>query len=112
MSKPTEVNGGFTHEAFESLTAEANQLREEAARLRAELLELRGALDAAREEVKDKEAITAERDAYRKSLQALTWKDFTFTDEEIVDLVENGVTLDQKFFEDLEREMRSLESQQ
>ncbi len=112
MSKPIEVNGGFTNEAFELLTAEATQLREEAVRLRAELLEMRGALDAAREELKDKGAITAERDAYRKSLQALTWKDFTFTEEEIADLVKNGVTLDQKFFEDLEREMRPLESQQ
>ncbi len=112
MSKPSDVNGGLSNQAFESLTAEANQLRQEVARLRAEGDELRRALDAAREELKDKAAITAERDEYLKSLHALLHEDWTFTEEEIADLEKNGVTLDQQFFDDLEREMRSLEPKQ
>jgi hypothetical protein len=109
MSKPSDVNGGLTNQAFESLRAEADQLRQEAAHLRAERDELRCALDAARQE---KTAIAAERDDYKKSLYAVLHKDWTFTEEEIADLEKNGVTLDEKFFDDLEREMRALEPKQ
>ena len=121
MSIPFDLNGGLkmcdeqgrtvavvlANQAFEKLTTETNQFREEAAQLRAEVLELRRALEAAREELKDKDAITAERDGYRKSLLFLTREDFTFTAEEIADLDKNGVRIDEKFFEELERDMRA-----
>ena len=121
MSMPFDLNGGLkmcdeqgrtvavvlANQAFEKLTTETNQFRDEAARLRAEVLELRRALEAAREELKDKAAITAERDGYRKSVLALTREDFTFTAEEIADLDKNGVTLDEKFFEQLEHDLRT-----
>ncbi|HVS39257.1 MAG TPA: hypothetical protein VMS17_27115 [Gemmataceae bacterium] len=109
MSEPRDAHDGFANQAVESLTAEADQLRQEAARLRAERDELRRALDAARQE---KAAIAAERDDYKKSLYAVLHEDWTFTEEEIADLEKNGVTLDDKFFEDLEREMRALEPKQ
>jgi predicted nuclease with TOPRIM domain len=108
MSTPSDLNGihrvrdehGCTvavvlaNQAFEKLTAEAEQLRDEAARLRAQVEQLQSGL----------KAVTQERDDYLKSLHAITCKDWTFTAEEIADLDKNGVTLDEKFFEELERE--------
>ena len=49
-------------------------------------------------------------DGYLKSLHALTWEDWTITAEEIADLEKNGVEFDAKFIEELERDLRSIES--
>ncbi len=106
MSKPTEVNGGFTNEAFESLTAEANQLREETARLRARLRE---AEENTKRLEAEKAAIAAERDGYVKSLHALLHEDWTFTAEEIADLEMNGVEFTKEFIDELERDLRAME---
>jgi hypothetical protein len=100
----------LANQAFEKLTTETNQFRDEAMHLRAEVLELQRALEAAREELKDKAAIAAERDGYRKSVLFLTREEFTFTAEEIADMDKNGVRIDEKFFEELERDMRVWEA--
>lgn len=124
MSIPFDLNGGLkmcdeqgrtvavvlANQAFEKLTTETNQFRDEAMHLRAEVLELQRALEAAREELKDKAAIAAERDGYRKSVLFLTREEFTFTAEEIADMDKNGVRIDEKFFEELERDMRVWEA--
>lgn len=121
MSTPFDLNGGqkvcdeqgrtvavvLANQAFENLRAENNRLREEAARLQAEVLELQRALEAAGEELKDKTAITAERDMYLKSLHFLTREEWTFTKEEIADLDKNGVPFDEKFIQELERDLRA-----
>jgi hypothetical protein len=39
--------------------------------------------------------VEKERDAYLKALYALTRKEFSFTEEELRDLEEKGLTLDQ-----------------
>jgi chromosome segregation ATPase len=120
MSTPFDLNGGLklcdeqgrtvavvlANRAFEDLTAETNRLREEAARFQAETAELQRALDAAREELKDMAAITAERDMYLKSLHGMTREDWTFTQEEIADLEKNGVEFNEQFIEELERDLR------
>ena len=123
MSMPFDLNGGLkmcdeqgrtvavvlANQAFEKLTTETNQFRDEAARLRAEVLELRRTLETAREELREKAAIIVERDMYRKSILAMTHEDFTFTAEEIADMDKNGVRFEEKFIEELERDLRSQE---
>ena len=78
----------------------SEELAAENARLRAEVARLE----------KEKGEAEREREMYRKSLSHLLWEDFTFTQEEIDDLDKNGVTLDERFFEELERDMRAQES--
>jgi hypothetical protein len=121
MSTPFDLNGGLklcdeqgrtvavvlANQAFEDLTAETNRLREEAARAQVETAELRRALDAAREELKDKAAIVAERDLYLKSLHGMMREDWTISEEEIADLDKNGVEFNERFVEGLDRELRA-----
>ncbi len=87
-------------------TAEHDRLRREVERLRAETHDLKAALDAAREEVKDKAEVVAERDACLKSLHLLLRKDFTFTPEEIADMEKTGGPIDD-IIEEMERTLRS-----
>jgi hypothetical protein len=71
--QPTSDNGGTTsRRAAGKLSA----LCEEVTRLRAAL-----------------EEVTAERDAYRRSLAAATWKRFDFTKEELTQIERDGITL-------------------
>ena len=116
MTTPLDLNGiqrvcddqGRTvavvlaNHAFERLTAENSRLREEAA-------ELRRALDAAREELKDRAATTAQRDTYLKSLQALTREDWTVTAQEMVDLDKKGAESNRQFMDELDSDLRSLQ---
>ncbi len=106
MSKPTEVNGGFTSRgvAGESrLTAEADQLREEA-----------GAASGAASGGGGERQAAGGREGgdcggagrYLKSLHYFTRKDFTFTAEEIADLDKNGVEFTKEFIDELERDLR------
>jgi hypothetical protein len=89
-------------DAAAELTAERDRLRQEVERLRAELLEARRALDAAREELKDKAEIASECEMYRKSLEAIYAKDApSFTAEDIAEADKHGLTLDQ-FIHELE----------
>ena len=124
MSIPFDLNGGLkmcdeqgrtvavvlANQAFEKLMMECDQVRAEAARLGAEVLELRRALEMARDGLKEKAEIIAERDMYKKSILAMTHEDFTFTEEEIADMDKNGVRFDEKFIEELERELMAGES--
>jgi hypothetical protein len=81
--------GVFLHaDAAAELTAERD-------RLRAEVSELNRALDEAREELKDKAALTNERDVYLKALHKLLWKDVPFTEEDIAEWDRTGLTLNQ-----------------
>jgi hypothetical protein len=81
--------------AVAEVTAERDQLRAEVERLKTEL-------EAARREVADKTAIEAERNQYRKALSDLLKEDLSFTDEELLDLEQNGMTLEE-VIEELER---------
>lgn len=65
------------------LTAERDQLRSEVGRLDAEVAELRQALEVARQELRDKVAIMAERDRYLQALEEM-WA------EKIADADKNG----------------------
>ncbi len=107
----TPTNGAMTEaRGVEELTAENARLREEIARLRVGLGDLARLEGVVERMERERAEIAAERDGYRKSLLALTWEEFTFTQEEIDDLDKNGVTLDEQFFEELERDMRAQES--
>jgi hypothetical protein len=102
-----DLNGSS---ADDGLAAENVRLREEIARLQGELRGLKQLESDVKRLEQEKADIAAERDDYLKSLNHLLWKDFTFTAEEIADLDKNGVTLDEKFFEELEHDMREWES--
>jgi uncharacterized protein YlxW (UPF0749 family) len=113
MSTPVDLNGiqrvcddqgrsvavVLANQAFENLTAEADRLRDEAARLQAQVKELQQTLDA----------VTAERDMQLKSLYALTREDWTITAEEIAELDKNGVEFTREFIDELERDLGSSE---
>lgn len=84
MGESNELSNGLEAKAFQEVTAERD-------RLRAEVAELRRALDEARLELRDKAAITAERDQLLKSLYALWPKDDLITEEDIAEMDKNGV---------------------
>lgn len=67
--------------------------------LRTEMAELRQALDAARQEVRDKAAIMAERDLYLRELEE-------FWAERIAEVNKNGVDFGD-FLAELEQDLRS-----
>jgi cysteinyl-tRNA synthetase len=104
MTMSHDLNG---NSAGEGLAAENVRLREEVARLQGEL----GGLKQAESDVKrleqEKAEIAAERDDYLKSLYYLTRKDWTVTEEEIADADKNDVRFDERFIEELERDLRS-----
>lgn len=76
---------GEENELYNGLGAKAVQEAiDERDRLRAEVAELRHALDEARQELCDKAAITAERDLYLQQLEI-------FWSEAIADMDKNGV---------------------
>jgi DNA mismatch repair ATPase MutS len=107
MAMSHDLNGNSTGEGT---TAENIRLREEVARLQGELRGLKQLESDVKRLEKEKTEIAAERDDHLKSLYYLTRKDWTITEEEIADMDKNGVTLDEKFFEELERDMRGRES--
>ena len=107
MAMSHDLNG---NSASERLTAENLRLREEVARLQQELGGLKQLESDVKRLEREKAEIATERDDYLKSLYYLTQKDWTFTEEEIADLDKNGVRIDEKFFEELERDMRVWEA--
>ncbi len=99
MGESKELNNAATAEVVRELTAERD-------RLRAEVAELRCALDGARQEARDKNAIAAERDQYLKSLHALLSKDVHITPEDIAEMDKNGVEFG-AIIAELENDLRS-----
>lgn len=81
------------------LTVERDQLRAEVHRLHAEVAELRQTLDAARQEVRDKAAIVAERDLYLQQLEELMA-------EKIADMDKNGIDMGEVIAE-IEQDLRA-----
>jgi uncharacterized protein (DUF3084 family) len=73
------------NDTIHSLLTERDSLHQELTRLQKELAALR----------KEKEEVETERNAYQQSLQALLKEDFTFTEEEILDLQQNGIPFEQ-----------------
>ncbi|HBI43494.1 MAG TPA: hypothetical protein DDY78_11655 [Planctomycetales bacterium] len=104
MATSHDLNG---NPAGEGLAAENIRLREEVARLQGKLRGLWQLESDVKRLEKEKAEIAAERDDCLKSLYYLTRKDWTFTEEEIADLDKNGVPFDEKFIEELERDLRS-----
>jgi hypothetical protein len=104
MAAVPESNGSLT---LEGLTAENHFLRKEIVRLEGELRELTQLEAVAKRLEKEKAEIAAERDDYLKSLYYLTREDWTISEEEIADMDKNGVPFDEKFIEELERDLRS-----
>jgi hypothetical protein len=104
MATSHDLNG---NPAGEGLAAENIRLREEVARLQGELRGLKQLESEVKRLEKEKAEIAAERDLCVKSLNHLTWKDFTFTEEEIADMDKNGERFDEKFIEELERDLLS-----
>jgi predicted nucleic acid-binding Zn-ribbon protein len=99
MGEPMELNNDLETKVVQDLTAERDQLREEANRLRAEVAELRRALEQAQQEVHDKAAIVAERDLYLRELEEL-WG------EKIAEMDKNGVDFGQ-FIAELEHDLNA-----
>jgi hypothetical protein len=99
-----DLNGSS---ADDGLAAENVRLREEVARLQGELRGLKHLESDVERLEQEKADIAAERDDYLKSLYYLTRKDGTITEEEIADADKNGVRFDEKFIEELERDLRS-----
>jgi uncharacterized coiled-coil DUF342 family protein len=99
MGEPMGSNNDLPAKVVQELTAERDQLREEVARLRAEAAELRRALDAAQQEVRDKAAIVAERDLYLQELEEF-WR------ERIADMNKNGFDFGEVIAE-IEQDLRS-----
>jgi predicted nucleic acid-binding Zn-ribbon protein len=97
MGEPRESNNGPAIQALQELTAERDQLREEANRLRAEVAELKRALEQAQQELRDKAAIVAERDLYLRELEE-------FWAEKIADTDKNGMDFGE-FIAELERDL-------
>lgn len=81
--RPIDFNELALPDAARALKAERDQLRAEVGRLGAEVTELRQALEAARQEVRDRSAIMAERDRYLQALEEM-WA------EKIADADKNG----------------------
>jgi uncharacterized coiled-coil DUF342 family protein len=102
MADAADLNG----ERSADLTGERDRLRQEVVRLQAEASDLKRALDAAREEVKDKAEVVKERDACLKTLHFLLRKDVTFTAEEIADMEKTGGPIDD-IIEEMEQALRS-----
>lgn len=99
-----DLNGKPTGE---ELAAENLRLQQEVARLRGELDGLRRLeSDVKRLELENAQ-IFAERDDYRKSVLYLTRMDWTVTPEEIAEADWSGERFDEKFIEELERDLRS-----
>lgn len=92
---------------LEGLMAENARLCKEIGRLKVEARDFARLQEAMLRLERERVEVAAERDSYRKSLLALTRKEFTITQEEIDDMDKNGVTLDDRFFEELERDMRA-----
>lgn len=88
-----ESNNDLAKKVVQELTAERDRLREEVNRLRAEAAELRGALEVAQREVRDKAAIVVERDCYLEALHGLLAKDVLITPEDIAEMDKNGVDI-------------------
>ncbi|HEY7157874.1 MAG TPA: hypothetical protein VH575_28205 [Gemmataceae bacterium] len=82
----------WAQKAVQELTAERD-------RLRAEVAELRQMLDAARQELRDKAAIVAERDLYLRELEE-------FWAERIAEADKNGTDLGE-FIVELERDLHA-----
>jgi len=95
MGETMGSNNDLATKIVQELTAERDQLREESNRLRAEVAELRCALEKSQLEVRDKAAIVAERDLYLRELEA-------FWAEKVADMDKNGVDLGE-FIAELER---------
>jgi uncharacterized coiled-coil DUF342 family protein len=89
----------LTPKTVHELTTERDQLRAEADRLRAEAAELRHALDEARQEVRDKAAIMAERDLYLRELEG-------FWGEKIAEMDKNGLDFGEVIAE-MEQDLRA-----
>jgi hypothetical protein len=97
MGEPRELNNGPATQVVQELTVERDQLREDANRLRAEVAELRRALEQAQQELRDKAAIVAERDLYLRELEE-------FWAEKIADADKNSVDFGE-FLAELERDL-------
>lgn len=104
MATLHDLNG---NPAGEGLAAENVRLREEVACLQRELNGLKQLESDVKRLEKEKAEIAAERDDYLKSLYYLMRKDWTVTEEEIADADKNGERFDEKFIEELERDLRS-----
>jgi hypothetical protein len=107
MAMSHDLNG---NPAGEGMAAENARLREEVARLQGELRGLKQLESDVKRLEQEKAAIAAERDDYLKSLYYITRKDWTISEEEIADMDKNGIRFDEKFFEELERDMRVWEA--
>lgn len=101
-----EMNNALATKVVQDLTAERDQFRDEANRLRAEVAKLKRALEEAEREVQDKIAIAAERDSYREALQDLLSKDVVITPEDIAEMDKNGVDFAEVIAE-IENDLRS-----
>lgn len=99
MGDSMASNNDRARKVVQELTAERDQLREEADRLRAEGAELRRALKAAQQEVRDKAAIVAERDLYLRELEA-------FWVEKMAAMDKNGADFGD-FINELDRELEA-----
>jgi len=88
----------LTPKAVQELTTERDQLHEEANRLRAEVVELRRALEEARQEARDRAAIMVERDRYLQALEELMA-------EKIADMDKNGLDFG-GFIAEIEQDLR------
>lgn len=78
----------LTPKTFQDLNAERD-------RLRAEVVELRQALEAARQELRDKAAIVAERDLFLRELEGFRAERIADADKNGIDLVELIAELEQ-----------------
>ena len=92
MGESKELNNGSNAKAVQDVIDERDPLR-------AEVAELRRALEEARHELSDKAAITAERDQYLQQLEI-------FWAEAIADMNKNGVDLGEIIAE-IEEDMRA-----
>ena len=99
MGEPMKANNDPATKVVQDLIFERDQLCEKVNQLRAEVAELRCALEKAQEEVRDKAVIVAERDLYLGDLEA-------FWAEKIADMDKNGVDLGE-FIAELERDLEA-----
>ena len=106
MATAPDVNGSLT---VEGLTAENHHLKEEVARLQGEVCELKPLEAVVKRLEQEKADIAAERDGYLKSLHFLLREEWTITAEEVAELDKHGVPFDEKFIEELERDMEAQE---
>jgi predicted nucleic acid-binding Zn-ribbon protein len=93
MGEANELKNGLESKALQEVIEDRNRLRNE-------VTELQRALEEARQELRDKAAIAAERDQYLQELER-------FWGEAIEDMNKNGVDLGEVIAE-IERDMTAV----